>query len=223
MTVGRRKAPNAEFVLAYRMGLPASKIAAWARVPESTIRYHLQLAVKQDPAIREEHKAALPQPEPRTTEAGLRNLANVLAFHEAQGRLPVGHGKTAQERTLGSWLADRRREAVQGALSPVYRDALAVIPGWDKPSDRKAQDAQRWLQRLEDLQQIRVAGGEWPRHQKTDDQEERTLGVWLHSQRIDYRAGRMDPVKEEQLNRVVPGWREGRGRRGGRKRRDLPR
>ncbi|WP_160141917.1 hypothetical protein [Arthrobacter sp. SLBN-122] len=31
-------------------------------------------------------------------------------------------------------------------------------------------------------------GTDWPRHQKTDDQEERVLGVWLHIQRADYRA-----------------------------------
>lgn len=221
MTVGRRRAPNPEFVLAYRLGLPASKIAVWARVPESTVRYHLQIAAKQDPGIREEHMAALPKREPRTTEAGLRNLTDVLAFHETHARLPVGHGKTSRERALGTWLADRRRESAEGTLARVYGDALAVIPGWDVPSVRRAQDAQRWQQRLEELQRIRAAGGEWPRHQKTDDQEERTLGVWLHSQRIDYRAGRMDPAKEEKLNRFVPGWREGRGRRGGRRRREL--
>lgn len=222
MTVARRSAPDPEFVQLYRRGTPTSKIAAWAGVAETTVRYHLQIAAKRDPSIREDHKAAVAPPEPRVMAAGLRNLADVLAFHTSQGRLPVSHGWTPREQALGTWLANRRRESSEGALSPVYRDALAVIPGWDAPSTRKAQDAQRWQQRLEELQRIRAAGGEWPRHQKTDDQEERTLGVWLHSQRIDYRAGRMDPVKEEKLDRLVPGWREGRGHRGGRRRRDLP-
>ncbi|MFP3460073.1 helicase associated domain-containing protein [Arthrobacter globiformis] len=220
MTAKRRAAPNPEFVLLYRSGTPTSKIAAWAGVAETTVRYHLQLAAKQEPAIRDEHKAALAPPQPRTTEVGLRNLAAVLAFHKAQGRVPIGHGKTARERALASWLANRRREASEGALSPVYREALAVIPEWDTPLTRKARDAERWQQRLQELQRIRAAGGEWPRHQKTDDRQERTLGVWLHQQRIDYRAGRMDPTKEEQLNRLLPGWREGRG---GRKPRNAPR
>ncbi len=85
----------------YRSGTPTSKIAAWAGVAETTVRYHLQIAAKQDPRLQDERKAALaPPPEPRTTEVGLRNLAEVLAFHDAQGRLPVAHGKTARERAL---------------------------------------------------------------------------------------------------------------------------
>lgn len=222
MTDSRRVAPDPEFVHLYRVGTPTSKIAAGAGVAETTVRYHLQIAAKQDPGIRDEHKAALSAPAPRTSDAGLRNLAEVVAFYEAQGRLPVGHGKTARERALGSWLANRRRQSGEGTLSPMYRDALAVIPGWDTPSTRRAQDAQRWQQRLQELQRIRAAGGEWPRHQKTDDREERTLGVWLHQQRIDYRAGRMDADKEQQLNQLLPGWREGRGHRGGRRRPVLP-
>lgn len=51
----------------------------------------------------------------------------------------------------------------------------------------------------------RAADHDWPRHNKTDDQAERTLGVWLHIQRIDHRSGKLDPPKEKQLNQVVPG------------------
>ncbi|MEV7574340.1 helicase associated domain-containing protein [Pseudarthrobacter sp. NPDC089323] len=218
MTDSRRVAPDPGFVLLYRQGTPTSLIAAGAGVAETTVRYHLQIAAKQDPAIRDEHKAAVVGPSPRISAVGMGNLADVLAFHAVEGRLPVQHGWSPRERALGTWLARRRRQSAKGTLSPVYRDALAVIPGWDAPSTRTAQDAERWQRRLEELQRIRDAGGEWPRHQKTDDQDERTLGVWLHSQRIDCRAGRLDPAKEERLNRLVPGWREGRGHRGGRKR-----
>ncbi|RAX43754.1 helicase-associated protein [Arthrobacter sp. AQ5-06] len=199
----------------YRKGIPTSKIAAVEDVAETTVRYHLQIAARAEPGIRDEHKAALPLPARRTPDAGLQNLADILAFHESEGRLPVTHGKSAKERALGVWLVNRRREAAQGTLSPIYREALAVIPGWDKPSTRKADDAARWQQRLAELQKIRAAGGDWPRHQKTDDAHERTLGVWLHGQRIDYRAGRLAPAKENKLNEVLPGWREGRGHRGG--------
>jgi hypothetical protein len=218
MTQARRTAPDEEFVRMYRKGIPTSKIASIEGVAETTVRYHLQIAARAEPGIREEHKAALAPAPPRTPEAGLRNLADVIAFHETEGRPPVTHGKSARERALGAWLAHRRRQAAEGTLSPAYRDALAVIPGWDKPSTRKAEDEARWQQRLEELQEIRAAGGDWPRHQKTDDRHERTLGVWLHGQRIDYRAGRLDPAKEKKLNELLPGWREGRGHRGGRRR-----
>lgn len=46
---------------------------------------------------------------------------------------------------------------------------------------------------------------------------ERTLGVWLHTQRMDYRTGKLSPDKEYSLNEDLPGWREGRGHRGGRR------
>lgn len=121
----------------YRKGIPVTKIAAIENVAETTVRYHLQIAARAEPGIRDEHKAALPPEPQRTPEAGLRNLADVIAFHESEGRLPVTHGKTARERALGAWLVHRRREAAQGTLSPTYREALAVIPGWDKSSTRK--------------------------------------------------------------------------------------
>lgn len=40
------------------------------------------------------------------------------------------------------------------------------------------------------------------------------MGVWLHTQRIDHRAGKLFPAKEQQLNKIVPGWRQGRPRLG---------
>lgn len=202
----------------YRRGISAPRIAALEGVAETTVRHHLQIAARADPGLRDAHKAALAPTAPRTTEVGMRNLADILAFHESVGRLPVTHGKSARERALAAWLVHRRREAAQGTLSPTYRDALAVISGWDIPSARKADDEARWQRRLEELQEIRAAGGDWPRHQKTDDDHERTLGVRLHSQRIDYRAGRLDPAREQKLNEFLPGWREGRGHRGGRRR-----
>lgn len=201
----------------YRKGIPTSKIATLEGVAETTVRYHLQIAARADPGLRAEHKAALAPAKPRTSEVGLRNLADVLAFQQAEGRLPVTGGKSRRERALAAWLANRRRQAAEGTLSPVYRDALSVIPGWDESSRRKADDEARWKQRLKEIRRIRAAGGDWPRHQKTDDKHERSLGVWLHGQRIDYRAGRLAPAKEKKLNELLPGWREGRGHRGGRR------
>lgn len=209
----KRTAPDPEFVLMYRKGISSSKIAAMEGVAESTVRYHLQIASRAEPSLRDEHKAALPAAVRRPQDKGLRNLADVIAFHESEGMLPVAHGKTSRERALGTWLMRRRREAAQGRLSPLYYEALAVFPGWDKTSTRKADDEVRWQQRLEELRVLRAGGGDWPRHQKTDDPSERTLGVWLHGQRIDYRAGKLARTKERKLNKALPGWKEGRGHR----------
>ena len=59
-----------------------------------------------------------------------------------------------------------------------------------------------------------AVGNDFPRHNKTEDQHERTLGVWLHTQRIDYRAGKLTAAKDAQLSEIIPGWRQGRRRSG---------
>lgn len=212
-----RSVSHPEWVLMYRKGLPSAKISELCGVPYSTVRFHLQKAASQEPGLREEHRRALAAAKPGPSRAALRNLADVITLHETDGRLPATIGATARERTLSVWLARCRREAAAGTLSPELRKGLSVIPGWDGPSSRAVRDEARWRQRFQELTQLRTAGGDWPRHQKTDDAHERTLGVWLHGQRIDYRAGRLDPAKLKNLNDFLPGWREGRGHRGGRR------
>lgn len=85
----KRTAPDPEFVLMYRKGITTSKIAALEDVAVTTVRYHLQIAARAEPGIRDEHEAALPRPERQPPKAGLQNLADVIAFHGSQGRLPV--------------------------------------------------------------------------------------------------------------------------------------
>ncbi|MFP3460051.1 helicase associated domain-containing protein [Arthrobacter globiformis] len=88
-------------------------------------------------------------------------------------------------------------------------------PGWDQAPSQKAEAEARWQRRLKEVRAFRKATGELPRHQKTDDPLERTLGVWLHGQRINCNHGKLAPKKKLRLDKVLPGWREGRRRRGG--------
>jgi len=57
-----------------------------------------------------------------------------------------------------------------------------------------------------------AAGNDWPRHKRTDTEEERLLGMWLHIQRMKYRRNELAHDKEAQLNMLLPGWRDGRTR-----------
>lgn len=81
-----------------------------------------------------------------------------------------------------------RRSVLVWIQQPAPVDApWRPSPAGARPA-RKADDEARWQQRLQEIQTLRAAGGDWPRHQKTDDAHERTLGLWLRTQRIDYQA-----------------------------------
>ncbi|MDT0196729.1 helicase associated domain-containing protein [Arthrobacter sp. AB6] len=213
----RRSAPYWEWVEMYRRGIAPAKIAAVCGAGVTTVRYHLQIAAKRDPGIRGQHAAATPVTVPDPSEASLQKMQDLVAFYQAEGRLPAAHAESSHEQALVSWLYRQRRESARGTLSPIVRDGLSVIPGWEQPSRGKAADEARWQQRLKEVEALRKAGGEWPRHQKTDDPQERTLGVWLHGQRINYNQGKMAPEKASLLDDVLPGWRQGRKRSGGRR------
>ncbi len=202
----------------YRRGIESAKIAEVCGSAPSTVRYHLQIAAKRDPGLRDEHAAAMPVKVPSQT--ALQRMHDLISFYQAEGRLPAAHPESPDEQALASWLYRRRRESVEGTLSPALREGLSVIPDWDQASPWKAEAEARWQRRLKEVKAFRRAGGEWPRHQKTDDPVERTLGVWLHGQRINYNHGKLAPEKKSQLDKVLPEWREGRPR--GRRPQKLP-
>jgi len=209
MTEVKRPAPHPEWVQMYRQGMPSPKIAAAAGVGQSTVRYHLHIAAQVDPSIRDEHRAAAGAPS-RPSGAGLRNMEDLIALYTTEGRLPSTKGPSPRERTLVVWLQRRRQDANRGALSPLYREGLKAIPGWDQQASRRAKDEARWHQRMAELMDYMAAGNDWPRHKKTDSDEERTLGIWLHIQRMKHRGRELDRDKETQLNTELPGWRAGR-------------
>jgi hypothetical protein len=211
MTEAKRPAPHPEWVQMYRQGIPSPKIAALAGVARSTVRYHLRIAAQADPSVRGEHRAAAGAPF-QPSDAGLRNMENIVALYETEGRLPSFKGSSPRERTLAVWLERRRQDADRGALSPIYREGLKAIPRWDQQPKRKAKDEARWHQRVAELKDYMAAGNDWPRHKKTDSEQERTLGIWLHTQRMKRRSCQLDQDKEAQLNTLLPGWLAGRVR-----------
>lgn len=200
----------------YRRGIEPAKIAVVCGTAVTTVRYHLQIAAKEDPGLRGQHAAAVPVKAPSDT--ALQRMHDLVSFYRTEGRLPAAHAESSSEQALASWMYRRRRESAAGTLSPAFREGLRVIPGWDQSSPRKAEDEARWHRRLREVEAFRKTSGGLPRHQKTDDPVERTLGVWLHGQRINYNHGKLAPEKKSRLDKVLPGWREGRQRTGGRPR-----
>jgi hypothetical protein len=205
-----RRAPDAEWVLMYRLGLSRQRIADLVRAEPAAVGYHLVIARRQDPELEGEHRAAagaapIPYPSPKD----LARMEEVIAWVSAEGRLPSDRSKNKIERSMARWLSDRRHEAAEGALHPAYRDGLARVPGWER-NPRAAADEARWHHRLAQLVNFRAEGNDWPRHHHYASEREHTLGVWIHTQRYKHRRGELDPVKFTILDAAVPGWQAGR-------------
>lgn len=207
----KRKAPYPEWVLMYRKGLTTTQIAAATGAAQNTVRYHLAIAAAAEPSLRDAHRNAARPKQTRITAAGLQNLHDTIALYKAEGRLPSSKSPSARERALATWLVHRRQDHDRGTLSPTYSAGLQQIPGWEQRT-RKTNDEARWNQRLQEITAYRAAGNDWPRHQKTDTEEERVLGMWQQIQRTKYRRNELDQDKKAQLNTLLPGWREGRTR-----------
>lgn len=216
VSVQRRSVPNPEWVLMYRKGITARKIALLAGAPGSTVRYHLALAREHDPTLADTHQQFLPR-RPKTTTAGRTNLNEILIHFKSTGFLPSSNGATSSERNLAAWLQRRRQEANNNTLSPTYAALLNTLPGWNDLAPKKIRDESRWKTRLADLIAYRAEGNDWPRHNKTNDPHERQLGIWLHGQRITANTSKLDPQKAKTLDTKLPGWRAGRKRSGGRR------
>jgi len=152
----RRSAPYWEWVEMYRRGIEPAKIAEVCGAASSTVRYHLQIAAKNEPGLRGQHAAAMPVKEP--SEKAMQRMQDLISFYQAEGRLPAAQAKSSSEQTLASWLYRRRRESAEGTLSPALREGLSVIPGWDQASPRKAEDEARWQRRLREVKAFRKAG-----------------------------------------------------------------
>ena len=207
-----RRAPDAEWVLMYRLGPSRQRIAALVRAGPSTVGYHLVIARRQDPGLEAEHQvAAGAASDPRPSPTDLARMDELIAWVKAEGRLPRDRSGQRGERSMARWLSGRRREAAEGTLDPAYSHGLARVPGWSE-NRREAADEARWHDRLAELVDFRQEGHDWPRHHDYDSAREHTLGVWLHAQRYKRRRGELDPVKARLLDAAVPGWQAGRTR-----------
>jgi len=97
----KRTAPHPEWVQMYRQGLTTTKIAASARVGQSTVRYHLSIAAAAEPSIRDDHRTATRRPPvTRVTAAGMQNLNDTITLYKSEGRLPSTKSPSARERAL---------------------------------------------------------------------------------------------------------------------------
>jgi hypothetical protein len=94
-----RRAPDAEWVLMYRLGLSRKCIAELVRVHPAVIGYHLVIARRLDPELESEHHAAAGA---RTSHTSLTRMEEVTAWILAEGRLPRPRGLPAGRPRLAT-------------------------------------------------------------------------------------------------------------------------
>jgi hypothetical protein len=205
-----RRAPDAEWVLMYRLGLSRKRIADLVGAEPATVGYHLVIARRQDPRLEAAHLAAAGT-KPKPSASNLARMEEIITWVAAERRFPIERSEEKEERSMARWLSDRRRETSQGTLHAAYGEGLARVPGWDW-NPRTATEEARWHRRLAQLVDFREEGNDWPRHKKCDSEREHTLGVWVHAQRQKHRRGELEAEKVKLLDAAVPGWQAGRTR-----------
>jgi hypothetical protein len=72
----KRVAPDPEFVLLYRKGIPTSKIATLENVAETTVPYHLQITARAGPSVTNTNR-----PWPLTLDERLRRAGGTGRRH----------------------------------------------------------------------------------------------------------------------------------------------
>jgi hypothetical protein len=206
-----RRVPNPEWVLMYRRGLNQTRIAQLVGAPVSKVGYHLTVARRLEPDLALDHKTFAQTVPAKVSASGIGRMNDLVAFVRSTGAYPSFTATSHEERKLAAWLQRRRRDAANGRLSRHYREGLLALPGWESRT-RSSIDELKWQGRLAALIDFRAKGEDWPRHKKTDSQEEHSLGIWLHAQRSKQARGELDEVHAAALEAALPGWREGRRR-----------
>jgi hypothetical protein len=116
-----RRAPDAEWVLMYRLGLSRKSNAELVRAEPATVGYHLVIARRRGPEQEVAHLGAI---DSRTSpsHAALARLEGVIRWVVSEGRFPRERSSDQEDRSLAWWFS-------QGNCLPL--DAKIATPtGW---------------------------------------------------------------------------------------------
>lgn len=204
-----------EWDLMYRKGLTASRIAEACGVVTETVARHIRVRRAMYPDMETEHLSNRPVDRPRPVGPGWqKNIAALAACLEANGRYPTSSDPDPRMRRLAQWLSSVRRQERAGRLTTERREMLSVLPNWSK-IQRTEEDAERWHERLGEVEAFMKEEGRWPRYRKYSGEAERVLGVWLHAQRQKASTGVLSAVERRILDVVIPGWNTWAGKDAG--------
>jgi hypothetical protein len=194
-----------EWVLMYSLGLSPERIAVLCRTDSGRVRRALESRDRRDPVffgrrIVLHNQPSLPKRRPLLTWQ--QKYENLRWFVDTVGRLPRHNGST-WERQCHGFLYLQRREHRGGRLSSEQVRLLDNIVGWY--SSPRAPD--HWQQRLDDYLSFIKQHGRRPRVESPVGTRERSLMIWVMSQRKRLRAGTMPKERAAMLDAALPEWR----------------
>lgn len=178
------------------------KLGAWLYTRRRAARY-ANLGVKVRGALDERFPgwlpAVLPSVAPRTisTKVWLKRFAQHEQIAAETGScIPPADAPSARE--LRYWRSRQRVDRGKGQLTEQEIAKLSALPGWSwEPVSN------RWDQRCAELATFADRHGHTT--PSRDDEEHRSLAMWVEKQQRAQRAGRLS---EDQVRRLssIPGW-----------------
>lgn len=190
----------------YERGLSLEQIAEVCRVRTRAVRrvteredrkdeeefFHRRFVVHDQPAV----------PRRRPLLTWEQRYGNLRWFVETVGRFPTQTGR-AWERSCYNFLHLQRHKHHDGALTAEQVRLLDDLGYWYVPP----READHWQQRLEAYLRYMQDHGRPPRVESEKGSEERSLKIWVWSQRRRLAAGTMPAEQVAALDDTLPGWR----------------
>lgn len=189
----------------YKSGMTVREIPDLTGRPRSTVHRHLQVRETYDHEIRAIHDVANAArgPDWPTTHWQRRYKATQI-FLAANGRLPKVEGDE-DESSLARWVRRQRALHIRGELPDIQITLMDMLPDWTH-RDPSANRDHHWRERLTHLQAFVAETAAMPRYKRYDSENERVLGVWLHTQHQRRAEGRLNQWRLEALDEALPGW-----------------
>lgn len=199
------ESPHPEIDRLYASGTPVPRIAELVRIREGTVRRHLERRRRVDPELAVA-RAAAPK---GASVIFYRHRDELRDFVARHARFPRIRGTEDGERSLYVFLSEQRHAFLRQELGWERAAALGVLGDW-VTTDDEVERERHWQGRLGEVVAFLAEQGRMPRHPKTTDPLEKTLGIWLATQNDLAHRGSILPDRLLALDAAVPGWRRGR-------------
>ena len=189
----------------YASGMTVQEIADFTGRARSTVHRHLQVRETVVEDLRVVHDAAQEARGPDWPNTRWQHAYKAAQdFYADQRRLPAAGGDEA-ERELAAWIRTQCTMHRTGHLPAIKVTLMGMLPGWDSTAPRTDLD-DHWRQRLAELATFVAEAGHLPHYKRYASEQERILGVWLHTQNQRRSERRLLPWRLEALDAALPGW-----------------